>query len=101
MSVRKIDAVFFSDPGHGWYAVDVDELRKYGVVQKISAFSYYDEKHGLVYLEEDCDVVVFESAVRAAGHELVIHDRKPAVGDSFVRRLPYYSAQVVQGLASY
>jgi hypothetical protein len=52
-------------------------------------------------LEEDCDVVVFESAVRAAGHELVIHDQKPAVGDSFVRRLPYYSAQVVQGLASY
>ena len=98
---RKVDATFYSDPSHGWYAVDVDEIKAYGLVEKISAFSYHDPEDGLVFLEEDCDATLFERAVRARGDLLIIHETPPSAGDSFVTRMHRYSAQVVLGTATY
>jgi hypothetical protein len=53
---------FISDPGHGWLAVPVKELRDLGIVQDISPYSYL--KDGVAYLEEDCDLAVFYHAKR-------------------------------------
>jgi hypothetical protein len=48
---------FIADPGHGWLAVPVKELRDLGIIAKISPYSYL--KDGIAYLEEDCDLAVF------------------------------------------
>lgn len=51
---------FFSDAGHGWMKVRRSQLEELGVEKRISHFSY---EHGeFVYLEEDCDAVVFCNA---------------------------------------
>ena len=48
---------FHSDPSHGWLAVTRKDLQELGVLEKISKYSY--QKGTTVYLEEDCDMVVF------------------------------------------
>ena len=47
----------FQDPGHGWYRVSREMLRKMDLLDKISSFSY--QKGDWVYLEEDCDATIF------------------------------------------
>ena len=47
----------FTDPGHGWYKVSREILRKMDLLDKISSFSY--QKGDWVYLEEDCDATIF------------------------------------------
>jgi len=47
----------FSDPGHSWLEVSLDELDELGIAQKITAWSY--RKGTNVYLEEDCDAPLF------------------------------------------
>jgi len=42
---------FFTDPGHGWLRVQLDELDGF----EPSAYSYLDDTYA--YLEEDCDVL--------------------------------------------
>jgi hypothetical protein len=49
------------DPGHGWLIVDMDELTKLGIKDKISSYSYH--KDGTAYLEEDCDAAIYIEAV--------------------------------------
>lgn len=56
---------FISDPGHGWVEVNIDELRRLGITQSISRYSY--QHKGNAYLEEDCDAAVFMDAKKAAG----------------------------------
>ena len=51
---------FYSDPGHGWLAVPMNEINKLGIVNKISRYSYLND--GMAYLEEDCDFEVFFNA---------------------------------------
>ena len=51
---------FYSDPGHGWLAVPMDEINKLGIVNKISRYSYLNNE--MAYLEEDCDFEVFFNA---------------------------------------
>ena len=42
-----------SDPGHGWLAVKLSEIKMLGIETDISEFSYIKGK--TAYLEEDCD----------------------------------------------
>lgn len=53
---------FYSDPGHGWLAVKLNDLIKLGLTQKISHYSYV--KGQTVYLEEDSDMTKFFTAFR-------------------------------------
>jgi hypothetical protein len=74
---------FYTDPGHGWLEVPLAELKRLGIVEKISSYSYRDGE--LAYLEEDCDYSVFLEAKRAAGETFETHDIYS--GHSFVRFL--------------
>jgi len=48
---------FYHDPGHGWLAVKRVELKRLGLLDKISEYSYQRGK--TVYLEEDSDAGIF------------------------------------------
>ena len=50
----------FSDPGHGWLAVPISELKRMGIMYEISRCSY--QKGEWAYLEEDCDFSIFVTA---------------------------------------
>lgn len=47
----------YQDAKHAWYAVKRVLLEKFGLLDKVSVFSY--ERGGTVYLEEDCDGKMF------------------------------------------
>jgi hypothetical protein len=65
---------FHEDPGHGWLAVPVILLYELGIVDKLSAYSYI---RGLTaYLEEDCDYSLFAAAMRDAGREFTMRDKR-------------------------
>jgi hypothetical protein len=66
---------FYSDAGHGWLEVDLQELIALGVASAISRYSYIKrtEAGTKVYLEEDCDVQVFDDAMKKRKIEYACH----------------------------
>jgi hypothetical protein len=79
---------FYSDAGHGWLHVKLDELKELGIQDKISHYSYI--RGNDVYLEEDCDMATFMNAMEAKGiqiHLAYINERN---NDSFIRLLRRY-----------
>lgn len=87
-TTNKIDYYFYSDPGHGWLAVNYDELVELGIQDKISRYSY--RQGNTVYLEEDCDMAEFMNALEAKGVEIRIHTINEPNKDSLVRSFPRY-----------
>jgi hypothetical protein len=81
----------YTDGGHGWLEVPRDLLHTLGIADEISDCSR--QRLDTVFLEEDSDLFRFTRAMGAAGREFktleVYHD-----GDSFVRALPRYRAEV-------
>jgi len=57
--------IFHSDPGHGWLEVTRAELKKLGILDKITDFSY--QRADKVFLEEDQDATTFIEAKKALG----------------------------------
>ncbi len=59
---KQIKSTFkaYSDPGHAWVAVKRDLLKKLGILEKITPFSY--QRGATVYLEEDQDLSTFVQA---------------------------------------
>lgn len=55
----------YSDPSHGWCKVNRDLLKKLGIADKISIYSY--QRKDAVYLEEDCDLGLLIEALKKAG----------------------------------
>lgn len=51
---------FLNDPGHGWLEVPRAELEALGIADKISSYSYINQR--FAYLEEDCDAPKFLAA---------------------------------------
>ncbi len=51
------------DPGHSWLEVPISDVRKIGVLDKITAYS--PKKAGFIYLEEDCDMFTFVDAMKS------------------------------------
>lgn len=84
--------IFFEDPGHGWLQVPVSEIQSLGIEHEISGFSYSDEKY--FYLEEDCDVEVFENA-REKHHNPI--DKKD-VAYQWVEQFPHQKEIVRLGV---
>jgi hypothetical protein len=56
---------FYTDSGHGWLEVDLQELINLGIASAISSYSYIKRSVDgtKVYLEEDCDVAKFDKAM--------------------------------------
>jgi hypothetical protein len=63
---------FHSDPSHGWLEVPVAEVRRLGIEDKVSRYSY--RKGANAYLEEDCDASLWMDAKKAAGEEYKIRE---------------------------
>jgi hypothetical protein len=80
---------FYSDPGHGWLQVKLDELVELGIQDKISHYSYI--KGDTVYLEEDCDMSTFMNAMEAQGITVKLAFINEREQDSFIRKLRKYS----------
>jgi len=78
---------FYDDPGHGWLAVERKELKRLGILEKISRFSY--QQGEWVYLEEDCDATAFVVAKKANNEEYKITTRT-CDRESPIRNLPSF-----------
>lgn len=65
---RKL--TFFTDPGHGWLAVEKTELKKLGIADKVSSCSYM--KGEIAYLEEDDDAGIFINALKQRDPDIEI-----------------------------
>ena len=57
--------IYYTDPGHGWFAVKRAELAELGILGQVSHYSY--QRGRTVYLEEDCDATLYFTAHKAAG----------------------------------
>jgi hypothetical protein len=87
-TINKLDYYFYSDPGHGWLHVKLDELKELGIADKISGYSYI--RGNDVYLEEDCDMATFMNAMEAKGLQIQLAYINERENDSFIRSLRRY-----------
>lgn len=90
---------FYSDDRHGWAAVKLELLQKLGIVEQISAYSYY--RGASAYIEEDGDLCALVNALKAANIPFEFQESKsrPAYSpirsyDSFRSSLVFKSAQI-------
>lgn len=56
---------YISDPGHGWLEVPRSQIVGLGIEKDISRYSY--QRGHVVYLEEDCDMPKFITAMESHG----------------------------------
>lgn len=57
----KNAVTYVSDPSHGYLKVPVDLVEKLGFANKISEYSFFNDK--FIWLEEDCDMALFFDAL--------------------------------------
>ena len=79
----------YSDAGHGWLRVKVEELYRLGIEYDISMFSYIFGE--TAYLEEDCDLATFMEAKQSVGESVEFND-VDAGTDSVIRLYDSYTA---------
>jgi hypothetical protein len=65
--------IYYTDPGHGWAACKIDELRALGIADRISTYSYMRGR--TAYLEEDCDFSLLIGTLQRAGKDYTIVQR--------------------------
>jgi hypothetical protein len=83
--------LYITDPGHGWLAVPSATIRKLGIAQDITPYSYVSDSGKTVYCEEDCDAVVVLDALRAQGIALCTRMVNNAHNYSSIRGMRSYS----------
>ncbi len=59
--LKSTPAVFWNDPGHGWFEANYSDLVLLDIHRVISGYSY--RKGDKVYLEEDCDATKYVVAI--------------------------------------
>ena len=59
--LKSTPAVFWNDPGHGWFEANYSDLVLLDIHRIISGYSY--RKGDKVYLEEDCDATKYVKAI--------------------------------------
>ena len=84
--------VFHSDPGHGWLAVKLSDLKMLGIENDITSFSYVKGK--TAYLEEDCDATRFIKAAEAKGITVEVREG-PQRDCSPIRYFQSYSPEMI------
>tara|TARA_X000000368_G_scaffold231719_1_gene183025 strand:+ start:479 stop:745 length:267 start_codon:yes stop_codon:yes gene_type:complete len=73
--MAEVIRVGHSDPGHGWLAVKLSELKMLGIEADITDFSYVKGK--TAYLEEDKDASTYIRAMKAKGIDVVVRQGPP------------------------
>ena len=68
MNDKLVNLNVMTDPGHGWGIAPREDLANFGLLDKVSPYSY--EKGDLVFLEEDCDLGLYVLALKARGYEI-------------------------------
>jgi hypothetical protein len=91
MAVMK--KVYHSDPGHGWLAVKLSDLKMLGIESEISSYSYVKGK--TAYLEEDCDAPAFIRAASAKGITVEVREG-PQRERSPIRSFQSYNSELVK-----
>jgi hypothetical protein len=71
---EAVKLLHYVDPGHSWLRVPLKMLKKLGLANKISSFSYQRTEYA--YLEEDCDMTVFMKAMEVKGQKVVFVTRR-------------------------
>lgn len=80
---------FYSDPGHGWLRVPVHLLDSWGLIDKITPYSYV-RGNNWAYLEEDCDASTFLNAAEMRGQSVEIRESNCARDYSPIRNYANY-----------
>ena len=80
----------YADPGHAWAKVKKSTLRKLGIADKITTYSYM--RGDYAYLEEDCDLSTLMLALRAAGVRFEFNEHVARFKQSKIRSYDYYRA---------
>jgi hypothetical protein len=91
--IKENGISFHSDPGHGWLKVPMKLLEELDIKEKITEYSY--QSHGFAYLEEDCDLMVFLTALCPNDKEsqkFFFHQvpQRYSDRDSFIRNMPSF-----------
>jgi hypothetical protein len=87
-TTKELTYNYYSDPGHGWLEVKLDELVELGIKNKISHYSYI--RGDTVFLEEDCDMSTFMNAMESKGLTIKLSYINERERESFIRRLRPY-----------
>lgn len=66
--IRNYSRIY--DPGHSWLEVPIRDVRDSGVSDKITTYGYIKGKYQ--YLEEDCDLYTFHTAMIGKGYTIDI-----------------------------
>ena len=78
---------YYTDPGHGWLAVDRADLDALEITRRISRYSY--QQNEKVYLEEDLDMSIFMQAADDAGWQVKMRYQHTNT-ESRIRALPHF-----------
>lgn len=79
----------YTDPGHGWAKVSRATLKRLGLEEKISSYSY--QRNDQVYLEEDCDLSLYISALKDQGFSITFREHVCRERRSKIRSYDQYS----------
>ena len=82
---------FFTDPGHGWLRVPHSDLDALGIRDKITMYSYYNDRYA--YLEEDCDLTTYMRALSDFGVSVKIVE-KYSNSLSHIRRMKQFENNI-------
>ena len=84
---------FHTDPGHGWLAIERATARKIlgKSYSRISPYSYQD-RYGMLYLEEDRDAGLLLGACREQGIAVTVRELPQTDGEIFIRSLRPFRA---------
>lgn len=80
----------YTDPGHGWAKVSRADLKRLGLIDKISAYSY--QRNDQVYLEEDCDLSLYISSLKDQGFSITFREHVCRERMSKIRGYDHYRA---------
>ena len=93
--MKTVRYTFISDPGHGWLAVPATTIRKLGLAQDITCYSYVSASGKTVYCEEDQDAGTVINALKEKGIEVKFREVNNAHNYSSVRDMRPYSPRTI------
>ena len=93
--MKTVRYLFISDPGHGWLAVPATTIRKLGLAQDITCYSYVSDTGKTVYCEEDQDAGTVINALKEKGIEVKFREVNNAHNYSSVRNMRPYSPRTI------
>lgn len=85
--MKKLTLNYYTDPSHGWLAVDRADLARLDLTNHISRYSY--QQNDKVYLEEDLDMMLFMEAAKDKGWQVTMKYQYTDT-DSRIRTLQHF-----------